>query len=576
MMMSADAPQSLADLALRSAARDPNKVALLVPHKGEFRPITYAQFVERMRRMAAVMKELGLGKGDRLALFSENCVEWALADWAAQSLGVVVVPIYPTLPADQAQYILNDSGAKVVLTGSAALHDKVEGKAWATAVRLRETPESFAVRAETADLDDAAWRSGIAEIRREDLATIIYTSGTTGNPKGVMLPHRGFVSLVESIRATIPVGPDDVFLSFLPLSHVYERMAGHVLPIGLGATIGYSTSLATLMNDLQAVRPTLLLCVPRFMENARDRILDNVAKQSPLKQKLFHLFVSQGTARFYGKPAPLFKVLDRLVGQKVRERFGGRIRYFVSGGMALPQHVANFFLAFGLVPLQGYGLTETYGPCSVNHPDHNRPETVGQAIGSVEIRLAEDGEILVKGDGVMDGYYGLPEETAQAIDAEGWFHTGDIGRWDNGSLMITDRKKDILVLGNGKNVAPQPIENKLRSQPHIGEAVLFGDSMDYVCALIVPDFERLKTYAQQHGLGTAEPADLVGLEAVRSLIKSEVQAVNQGLADFEKVKRFELIDHTFTVDSGELTPSLKVKRKVVSEKFADVIARMQR
>jgi len=575
-MMPAEAPRNLAELALHSAAQAPDKVALRVPVLGQFKSVTYAEFLVRMRRMAAALQEQGLQPGDRLAIYSENCVEWALADWAAQSLGLVVVPIYPTLPPDQAQFILNDSEARVVLTGSAVLNDKVAGRTAARAMRLREDPVSLAARAEVLDLEDTAWRAGIAQIKESDPATIIYTSGTTGTSKGVVLPHRGFVRLVQAIRETIDLGPNDTFLCYLPISHVFERMAGHVLPIGLGATIGYAQSLTTLMSDMQEIRPTVLLAVPRFLENARDRIIDAANKQSPLRKHLFHLMIAQGTARFYGRPAPLFGLLDRLVGEKVRARFGGRLRFFVAGGMALPKHVADFYLAFSLPPLQGYGLTETYGPCSVNLPGNNRPHTVGPPLSTVEIKLADDGEILIRGSSVMDGYYRLPEETAQALDSEGWFQTGDIGKFDGDSLMITDRKKDILVLGNGKNVAPQPIENKLREQLHIAEAVLFGDSMDYVCALIVPDFDRLKSYAAQHGLGATDPVDLVGLEAIRGLIKSEVQSVNKGLADFEKVKRFELLNHSFSVDSGELTPSLKVRRKVVREKFQDIIARMQR
>ena len=307
-----------------------------------------------------------------------------------------------------------------------------------------------------------------------------------------------------------------------------------------------------------------------------DKILDGVKKQPPLRQKLFRLALSQGTARAHGKFAPLAGVMDGLVGAKIRERTGGRIRFFVSGGAALPRHVADFYHAFGLTVLQGYGLTETTAATCVNHPDpaRNKPHTVGEPLPGVEVGLAADGEILVRGPSRMLGYYHLPEATAEAIDSEGWFHTGDIGEWEGPCLKITDRKKDILVLANGKNVAPQPIENLLRESPLIGEVVLFGDGHEYVYALVIPNFERLRAAL---GATDAETdSHLAGRADARALVKAEIDRVNQGLADFEKVKRHAVLAATFSIETGELTPSLKVKRKVVREKFKDVLVGLER
>jgi long-chain acyl-CoA synthetase len=311
------------------------------------------------------------------------------------------------------------------------------------------------------------------------------------------------------------------------------------------------------------VRPTVMLCVPRFLESFLDRVTENVRKASPLKQKLFRLALEQGVKKAKGQFAPLQPLLDRLVMSKIRERTGGRMRFFVSGGAALAPHVAEFYMALGLTVLQGYGLTETAGASVVNRPERNKYWTVGEPL-AMELKLAEDGEILLRGPGLMLGYYNMPEETAKVIDANGWFHTGDIGEFDGPNLKITDRKKDIIVLANGKNVAPQPIENRLKESPYIQEAVLFGDEMEHCVALIVPAAAAVRSH-----LGLAETDDLEHHEAVRKLIKSEIDARNRLGANYEAVRRFALIAEPFTIDSGELTPTFKVKRKFVKEKYAE-------
>ncbi len=552
---------------------------MVYPEDQGFESMSYSELWDRVRSYAAALESLGLQRGDRLAVQSENCVEWAWLDWACQALGVVLVPIYPTLPADQAKFIVKDCGTKLVVAGGEDQAEKSKGLEGVSVVQLKEGAGSVAGIAATLSngMSEAELLSRIDAVSPSDLATIIYTSGTTGRPKGVMLPHSAPTWLLKRVVHSLPVDERDVFLTFLPMSHVFERVAGQWLPIHCGATAAFAKSLMSLASDIRETRPTILLGVPRFLEATRERILDSMKKAPFLRRKLFELALVQGTKRARGGFAPLAGAMDAIVGKKVRERLGGRLRFFVSGGAALPPHVAEFYLAFRILVLQGYGLTETTAASSVNHPERSKYWTVGEPIEGVEVRIAEDGEVLIRGKSVMSGYYNLPEETAAAIDAEGWFHTGDIGEWEGKHLKITDRKKDLLVLANGKNVAPQPIENKLKESPYIQEAVLFGDGSEYVYGLVVPNFELIRKELKGRGLDvTADDAQVLELPQVAEIIRSAVAESNRTLADFEKVKKYALVSAAFSVDSGELTPTLKVKRKVVKERFASVLAGLER
>lgn len=540
---------------------------MLVPGKEGYSSVSYTDLYKTVERFAAALKELGLAKGDRLVILSENCPEWAFTDWACQTMGVVVVPIYPTLPADQAQYIITDCGAKLVVAGSGEQLLKASCLEGVDTILLKDGESSLLGRSEKAPLDKVAWEKGADLVSQDDVATIIYTSGTTGLPKGAMLAHKSLLWIGNAVLAAIPINNNDTFLCFLPMSHVFERVDGQILPISLGATIGYAKSLMTLSNDMLKVKPTVMLCVPRFLEATRDKILDGIGKQSPLNQKLFRLALSQGTKKFKGEFAPLFPLTNKIVGTKIRARLGGRLRFMASGGAALPSFVAEFYGAFELMILQGFGLTETASGVVVNHPERNKYWTVGEPLPGMEAKIADDGEILLRGPAVMLGYYNLPEETAAALDKDGWFHTGDIGEWEGESLKITDRKKDLLVLGNGKNVAPQPIENKLRGSDYIQEAVVLGDGMDHCVALIVPQFELVRT-----ALKLGPEVALSSSPEARALLKKEIDAVNKTVANFEMVKKFAILDRMFTIDAGEMTPTLKVKRKVVKEKYAAEIA----
>lgn len=553
--------KSLGDMFFKNCEKFAHKALFLVPGKGGHKPVSFGEAKELVRPIAADLRHRGLKQGDAVALVCETCVEWALVDWACQTLGLVLVPIYPTLPADQAQYIASDCGAKLVVAQDEKQAAKfpgveilvIKGTNWGS-----DSPR----------LDDDEWVEACRQVQLDDIATIIYTSGTTGQPKGAMLTHRGFLSLSADLYESHGIDDTDLFLSFLPLSHVFERFAGHFLAFSVGASIAYVGSLASLAHDLANVKPTIMCSVPRFFENMRSRILDAVDKGPAMKRRLFHLALNQGVARAKGRFAPLYSLTDRLVGKTVRSKTGGKIKFFVSGGAALAPTVSEFYLAFGINILQGYGLTETTAASSLNLPDDNRPWTVGVPVKCVETKIASDGEILVRGPSVMKGYFNLPDDTAAAIDSEGWFHTGDIGEFEGPNLKITDRKKDLIVLANGKNIAPQKIESALKESPMIAEAVLFGDGMEHCVALLVPNFERLEAWAAEHGLDREVVLDS---DETKSLFKAEVAAVNQTLADFERVKKQAVLSEPFSIEGGELTPSMKVKRKVVREKYKQVL-----
>lgn len=524
---------NLATLLRDTVGRHGDRAALATVGK-DGRTLTYREVYDRVQRVAGALRARGLQKGDRVATIAENSIDLAVLDWACYLMGLVVVPIYPTLPAEGTRYIVQDSGAKLVVVDGEKAAAKVDDSALLT------------------DLEGEPYNPDV-EIGDEEPCSIIYTSGTTGVPKGAVMPHRAFVSVAIAAAREIKVVETDVFLSFLPMSHVYERVAGQILPVFAGAQIVYSRGLAHLATEMKACRPTVMLCIPRFLESLRQRILDSVEKGTPMKRRLFGWMLAQGGRRAHGKFAPFAGLLDVLVAKKVREAAGGRLRFFVSGGAALAPEVGEFYIAVGLHVLQGYGLTETSGGSVVNRPWNNKFWTVGEPL-DVELKLAEDGEILMRGPGIMLGYHNLPEETAQAIDKDGWFHTGDIGEFEGKNLKITDRKKDLIVLGNGKNVAPQKIEGLLRVSPLIQEAVVLGDGMDACVALIVP----------------AE-----GMHDEKA-IKREIDAVNKGLAPYEAVKRFALVTEPFSQENGLLTPTLKVKRKAVAERYRDEIAGLTR
>ncbi len=571
---------------LASCNRWADKPAQLYKDHGKFIPRNYSKLREQVYGIACGLKNMGVEKGSTVAICAETSPEWAMLDWAILSLGAVTVPIFPTLTEETVAYILADAQVMLCFAGEAKLLKKVE-----TASRnLNVLPVCF--RGEdgfTLDrlireghecgMTEEQWLRISAAHSPEDTATIIYTSGTTGEPKGAELSHRAFTFQCFSIRKNLPVDHKDRFISFLPLSHVYERMAGHYLPISCGAEIAYAESLKTLANDIRLAQPTIIPAVPRFLESMRSKILSTMQDAPFIKRKLFQMALAHGPYRDTHNLTPrgLFgSLLDKLVGAKIRERFGGRVRFIVSGGAALARDVAEFFAAFGIKIVQGYGLTETAPVITINHPERNRSDSVGEVLEGLDVRLAGDGEIIMRGPSLMKGYHRKPEDTSQAIDSEGWFHTGDIGRMERNRLWITDRKKDIIVLSNGKNIAPMMIEGKLKSSGFIEEAMVFGDGMDHISALIVPAFDALRRFCHGKSLDTSHQKELVDHPEITALLKQEVEKVNKQLADFEKIKGYAVLTEPWTQESGEITPSLKVKRPVIREKFAEQIAKLQK
>lgn len=566
--------RSLPQLFIESCHAHAERDCWLVREGATYRATTYSQAERRVASCAERLRSLGVQKGDRVAIMAENGIEWATLDWGILSLGAITVAIYPTLPAHEAGVILRDSGARFAFGGSEKLCTVL--KQSGSESRVLPLCGEGCVTAVEEGVDLRNWREQALQVSAEDIATIIYTSGTTGDPKGVVLTHRAFTFLCDAIVEQLPVFSSDRFCSFLPLSHVYERMAGHFLPISCGASIAYARSLKTLAEDIRIAEPTILLTVPRFLENVKSRI--EAAAGHGLRKRLFDMAVSLGRSRLENNlrpPGLLGLVLDRLVGAKVRGRLGGRVRFLVSGGAALPPELAEFYGAFGILILQGYGLTETAPVISVNHPDRSVYRSAGEVLEGIEVRIAEDGEILMRGPSLMEGYYNKPDATREAIDEEGWFHTGDIGYLEGRRLFITDRKKDIIVLLNGKNVSPAKIEGILKAQASIAECMVVGDGSDHVSALIIPRFEFFAAEAKEHGVSLSDRQALVASDFVQKRIREDVARANQSLPDFEKVKAFRLIPDEWTIEGGELTPSMKVKRRVVRERYADLIAEMR-
>ncbi len=580
-------------------------VGFKISKTAEYTYWTYAELNDRVRRFRRGLDALGLQKGERIAILAENRVEWAIADLAAQALGMVNVAPYSSLPAVQVAYIIRDSGARILVLSDAKQRAKLgeiraqcpdlafvvamDGEREKLAADDAIPFEDIYARGESSGREDADLDRIAEGVCDDDVAMLIYTSGTTGDPKGAMLSHANMLQTPDAVvdEPVAPLGPEDVFLSFLPLSHITERVGGYYLPIRVGACIVYSQGLSALADEItKGVRPTAMLSVPRLWENMHDKAIDSLAKTPERQRRIAEWGIEVGAEcvrrRSKGHGAGPILALkhmlaEKLVLGKLREKItGGRIRFCVSGGAPLSVETATFFLGIGIQILEGYGLSET-NIIAINRPGRQRIGTVGNLLLHVETKLAADGEILVRGQGRMQGYYQKPDATAEAIDSDGWFHTGDIGELSqDGYLKITDRKKDIIVLANGKKVAPQPIEASLKQSPYIGEAVLFGDNQATVMAILVPAFGKMLEWAQSNGIATKDVAELTNNAEVQKLFKSEVDKHTTHLADFEKIKKFRLVAQPFGIDTGELTPTLKVKRKVVAQKYADLIAAMSR
>jgi long-chain acyl-CoA synthetase len=544
------------------------------------------------------LRALGVGKGDKVAILSENRPEWAMADLAVLCAGAADAPIYPTLTAAQVLYILKDSESGVVFVSTPAQAAKVaEVRPQLGSLRhvvcFEPTPVAGTLTLEevrargrealAADHDAVRRRAG--EVAADDLATLIYTSGTTGDPKGVMLTHGNLLHNVVAAAKVFPmVGPEWTALSFLPLCHSFERTAGHNFMLYAGVTIAYAESVEKVPENMLDVRPTIMCSVPRLYEKMYARVNEKVAADPPLRQKIFRWAIGVGGQVFRHRLARTrpgaflklkFALADHLVVSKIKQRTGGRLQLFISGGAPLAREIAEFFGSAGMLVCEGYGLTETSPVITCNRHDRMRPGTVGLPLEHVEVKIAEDGEILTRGPHVMRGYYRKPEATAEAIEPDGWFHTGDIGLIDaDGFLVITDRKKDIIVTSGGKNIAPQPIENRLKTNPFFTEVVIIGNRRSFASALVVPNFDALEAWARAKGVAAAGREDLVRRPEVTEHYMGLINAMTSDLATFEKIKKITLLSRELTQAAGELTPTLKVKRRVVEETYKPVIDRM--
>ena len=600
-------PTTLAALPFYTTGRHPKPAMLRRCQADTVEELSSQEVFDRIRDLSLGLGALGVGVGERVAILSDPRPEWLIADFAILTGGFVSVPIYPSLPAAQVRYILADSGTSVAIVADETQAAKVR-LVWAELPSLRalilidDIEPDAALDAETREpartslsLDTALarghqrlitadglgreYKEAAMAIPADQLATIIYTSGTTGEPKGVMLTHGNVMSNVIDAGAVVTLEAEDEALSFLPLSHAFERTVV-MLYLYNGVTVTFAESIDTIARDLQRVRPTVMTGVPRVFEKLHARIHAAVADAPAARQKLFHWAVGVGNARSQaeraGRAVPLgvrlqAELADRLVLSKVRGRLGGRLRFLVSGSAPLLVPVAEFLFAIGTPVLEGYGLTETAPVLTVNPKERPKLGTVGPALPRVTLRIADDGEVLARGPNVMRGYYRKQAATDEVI-RDGWFHTGDIGSLDaEGYLRITDRKKELIVTAGGKNVAPNPIEAELKRAPIVAEAMLVGDQRPYIAALLVPDFEALASRTSTAAPTNASLEEIVALPNVVQLFADVVEEVNARLARYEQVKRCALLPTEFSIATGELTPTLKVKRRVVAERWGSVI-----
>jgi long-chain acyl-CoA synthetase len=596
--LSPDEPTTLVAMLERTRRLHSKPDLLNYKSDGAWRSISTETMMERARSVALGLRALGLERNDRIALLAENCPEWTLTDAGSLYAGVIDVPIYPTLAPQQVAYILRDSGARILFIQNREKYERVreaildcptlehvvffkeEGAAEAQALTLAELEaRGRELGAEQPGLSDELAQGA----KPDDLATIIYTSGTTGEPKGVMLTHSNLITNLIDSSGHLSFSEDDIVLSVLPFSHVFERLAMYMY-LYHGMSIFYAESMEKIGDNMREVRPTIMLCVPRLFEKIYERIKDKAAQSGKLKRGLLAWAVAVG--KLYAqhtlnhKPVPkglAFKygLASRLVFSKWREAMGGRIRLFVSGGAALPDEIGYIFAGAGLPIVQGYGLTETSPVICAGTLEENRIGTVGRPIHNVEVRIAPDGEIETRGPNIMRGYFNKPEATAAVFTEDGWFKTGDIGTLDaDGFLRITDRKKELFKTSGGKYIAPQPIEQRIKASRFVNQVVLIGDGRKFPAALIVPDWEQLRAYAQLKNLNLRTPEEFCANERILDLFERQVDAHTKDLAQYERVKRIALLERELTIEGGEMTPTLKIKRRVVNEKYRDVIDRL--
>ncbi|MDQ7816883.1 MAG: long-chain fatty acid--CoA ligase [Melioribacteraceae bacterium] len=565
----------------------------------DWNSITYDQLYEETVNFACGLTTLGVKKEDKVAIIAENRPEWVFSDMAILGLGAIDVPLYPISTSESLEFILNNSESVGIIASNKFHLNKV--------LKIRGNCKNLKFiivmnNSEKGTEKDVYSFSDVQNMgrgfRREQpnyfsetsnmcsenqLCTIIYTSGTTGEPKGVMLTHKNIVSNIKATHEIFHLDENDIFLSFLPLCHIFERMGGYYTAFSCGGTIAYAESIEKIANNMAEIKPTIMTAVPRLFERMYSRIKKNVESQPEKKQKIFNWAIETGKefmiAKKSGHPVPIMlsikrKLADKLVFGKLRERTGGRLRFFISGGAALARELGIFFDAAGILIIEGYGLTESSPVISANRVNDYKFGTVGKPMPGVEVKIAKDGEILAYGSNIMQGYYKNKKETEETIK-EGWLHTGDIGVFDaEGFLIITDRKKHLFKTSGGKYIAPTPIENMFLASKYIDQFIIIGDRRMFITALIVPDYEALKEYADAHRIQYTNVDELVNMKQIYELLDKELGEFQKKLAAFERVRKFAILDKPFTIEGGELTPSLKVKRKVIEERYKDLIEDM--
>jgi len=591
--------RSIPDLLRKNAAQFESKPALRFRKQGIWVTLSYSQFYDRALMVARGLRKLQVKPGDKVAILSENRAGWVIADMGIQCAAAVTVPVYPSNTPDQIEYTLNHSDARVVFISTKAQYRKLlKVKDAIPMVQLVVSFERFLGEPslplttfyQLSEIDDPILAEERAEldalidaVTPDDLMTLIYTSGTTGVPKGVMLSHWNILfDAWHTIKKAGILSQNEVFLSFLPLSHVFERTVGYYLPVMLGGLITFADSIEKIAENMIEVQPTVMVCVPRLFEKIYSRIFEHVHQLTLYKRKLFRNALSIGRRYIYAKHIEKnlslwlrfqYAVADRVIFKKLRQRFGERLKFCCSGGAPLDSNINEFFWIIGIPIIEGYGLTETSPVLCNNNFDELRFGSVGTALESTEIAIAEDGEILARGPQVMLGYF-QDESATREVLQDGWFRTGDIGRLEGRFLFITDRKKELIITAGGKNIAPQPIENLLKRDKYISQAFVYGDRRPYLTALLVPTVERILEFARENNINYHDPEDLVVHEPVARLYEQRIAEINQGLAPYETIKKFVLLPRDFSIEAGELTPTLKFRRKVISEHYKDQIERM--
>ncbi len=588
---------TLAELIVNTIKEYPKPDFMLFRKDGAYAPISTREFGDGVEHLALGLRGLGFEAGQKLCLFSENRPEWTMTDLATLCAGGLTVPIYTTLVPEQIRYIIDDSDATVVVVSNADYWKKIEPlRSGLTKVKhyitfADEAPAGVLTLKAVKDEGRAAAASKpglfeeiVARIKPADEATLIYTSGTTGVPKGVILTHDNIVSNIKAAVSIVEFSEKDTVLSFLPLSHILERTVMFAF-LYKGCTVAFAESVEAVAQNLLQVRPHIMVSVPRVFEKIYAKVMDQVLKSPALRRRIFFWALGvgkqAGALKLAGQPVPRGLKLRRaiatkLVFSKITARTGGRIRFFVSGGAPLSKDLAEFFYAIGLVILEGYGLTETAPLLSINTFEAIRLGTVGKPAPGIDIKIAADGEILARGPNIMKGYYKKEAETREVMEG-GWFHTGDIGHFDaDGFLVITDRKKDLLVTSGGKNIAPQPIENLLKTSPYISNAVVIGDSRRFIAALIVPDYDKLQDYAKAQRIPFASIGELCKDRRIVDFLKAEADRATPLLASYERVKKIVVLPRDFDIEKGEITPSLKVRRANVTAEYEDAIDALYR